>query len=122
VQFVGVDEAPRQEYFLAGTEMQQVVALASQEQGEAMRIKIQSPVDGTILALDPDIPATAQKLYLKATIPSTDPRAGSINWYIDGIQIAKGAGNFWSPNRGTHRITLKDENAKVLDEIVISVR
>ncbi|CAM5210512.1 penicillin-binding protein 1C [Oligella ureolytica] len=122
VQFIGVDEAPRHEYFLGGTEMQQVVALASQEQSEAMRIRIQSPVDGTILALDPDIPATAQKLYLKANIPTTNPRADLINWYIDDIVIATGTANFWSPNRGTHRITLKDENAKVLDEVVISVR
>lgn len=122
VQFIGVDEASRQEYFLEGTEMQQVVALTSQEHTDTMGIKIQAPVDGTILALDPDIPHNAQKLYLKANIPTTDPRADSINWYIDDIEIAHGVANFWSPNRGTHRITLKDEHAKVLDEIVISVR
>lgn len=122
VEFIGVDEAIRREYFLRGTEMQQVVALASAEYTEAMRIKIQSPVDGTILALDPDIPSHAQRLSLKANIPATDPRADFINWYINDIEIANGVGNLWSPNRGTHRITLKDENAKVLDEIVISVR
>lgn len=122
VQFVGVDEAARREYFLSGTEMQQVVALALEEHTDTIRIKIQAPVDGTILALDPDIPPHAQKLYLKANIPNTDPRADFINWYINDIEIANGAGNLWSPNRGTHRITLKDESAKVLDEIVISVR
>ncbi|NLA52067.1 MAG: penicillin-binding protein 1C [Alcaligenaceae bacterium] len=122
VQFVGVDEAMRREYFLSGTEMKQVVALVSENYTEAIRIKIQAPVDGTILALDPDIPSHAQKLYLQANIQSTDPRAGFINWYINDIEIANGVSNLWSPNRGTHRITLKDENAKVLDEVVISVR
>lgn len=122
VQFVGVDEAPRQEYFLEGTEMQRVVALTSTEHYTSTRLKIEAPIDGTILALDPDIPRNAQKLYLKATIPAADPRADTISWYIDDIHIGHGAGNFWSPHRGTHRITLKDENAKVVDEVVISVR
>ncbi len=122
VQFVGVDEAMRLEYFLRGTEMKQVVALVSESHTEVIRIKIQAPVDGTTLALDPDIPSHAQKLYLQANIQSTDPRAGLINWYINDVEIANGVSNLWSPNRGTHRITLKDENAKVLDEVVISVR
>ena len=102
--------------------MQRVVALTSIEHYTSTRLKIEAPIDGTILALDPDIPRNAQKLYLKATIPAADPRADTISWYIDDIHIGHGAGNFWSPHRGTHRITLKDENAKVVDEVVISVR
>ena len=124
VQFVGIDEASRQEYFLAGTAMQQVVALASeanQQQGVA-RIKIQSPVDGTILALDPDIPLNAQKLFLKATISQSDARAESLRWFIADDEIGSGSGNLWSPKRGQHRIVLKDKNAKVLDQVFISVR
>ena len=124
VQFVGIDEASRQEYFLAGTAMLQVVALASeanQQQGVA-RIKIQSPVDGTILALDPDIPLNAQKLFLKATISQSDARAESLRWFIADDEIGSGSGNLWSPKRGQHRIVLKDKNAKVLDQVFISVR
>ena len=122
VQFIGVDEAARQEYFLEGTEMQKIVALSSQQHRDSARINIQTPVNGTILALDPDIPSNAQKLYLNANISSSDPRADRLRWYIADVEVGSGVANFWSPNRGSHRIVLKDENAKVLDEVFISVR
>lgn len=122
VSFVGVNEAARQEYFLSGTEMQQIVALTAEQSMENVRIRIQSPINGTILALDPDIPSHVQKLHIKANISTNDPRAESLRWYIANAEVGRGVSNFWSPNRGAYRIVLKDENAKVLDEVFISVR
>ena len=122
VSFVGIDEAPRQEYFLAGTEMKEIIALAFQAHEAIARIKIQSPVSGSILALDPDIPQLSQKLHLKANISVNDPRSQNLCWEINGTEIGHGDSHFWSPQRGRHRIVLKEENGTVLDEVLISVR
>ncbi|MDO5667752.1 MAG: penicillin-binding protein 1C [Alcaligenaceae bacterium] len=122
VQFIGLDEATRQEYFLTGTEMRQVVSLATSGYDAMAPIKIQAPINGSILALDPDIPLNAQKLYLKANIPPDDPRVESLQWEVSDIAAGRGVGNFWSPSRGRHRIVLKAEDGKVLDQVFISVR
>lgn len=122
VQFIGVDEAPRQEYFLNDTAMKKVVSLSTLEHDVAGPIKIQAPINGSILAIDPDIPANAQKLYLKANIPPDDPRAENLRWEVSDMTVGKGVGNFWSPSRGRHLIVLKEEDGKVLDQVFISVR
>lgn len=122
VQFIGVDEAPREEYFLADTAMKQVVLLTTLGHDAIGPIKIQAPINGSILAIDPDIPLNAQKLYLKANIPPNDPRAENLHWEVSAIEVGRGFGNFWSPSRGRHRVVLKAEDGKVLDQVFISVR
>lgn len=122
VEFVGLDEAPRVEYFLPGTELQQVIALSSQAQQDARPIKIQSPVDGTILALDPDIPEAVQQLVLKAQVTPQDSRVVALRWYIDGVEIGRGAQSEWSLQRGRYRISLKAQDEELLDEVTVFVR
>lgn len=122
VHFVGVDEADREEFFMAGTAMQEIVALSSLAPDGLAPIKIQRPINGSVLAIDPDIPARAQKLFLKASIPANDPRAEGLQWEIAGQTVGQGNEYFWAPNRGRYAIVLKDDEGNVLDRVSITVR
>ena len=62
VQFDGDLEAARDEYFVAGTEMAEVRIA-----GTPTRARIAYPGEGTIVALDPDIPAAQQRIALRAS-------------------------------------------------------
>ncbi|RYF13097.1 MAG: penicillin-binding protein 1C, partial [Comamonadaceae bacterium] len=105
------------EWFLQGTE-QPVFALegVGKENGGAPRIT--APANGTILALDPDIPPTRQRLRFETDAPS----AGGLQWRIDGKTIARGASAQWLPWPGRHAVQLVDARGQVQDEIRLEVR
>lgn len=117
VQFDAALEPTRIEYFLKGTE-QSRVRLASNEVGSASP-SITQPVDGTILALDPDIPPANQRLQLMA---AGIQGSGGVKWRIGGTLIADQAVAMWMPSPGVHRIELTDANGATLDSVHISVR
>ena len=123
VQF-GALEAARTEWFIAGTQQSlfavdagaKVAKLAPQEQS----IHITSPVAGTILALDPDIPPTHQRLQLNAS--EAGRNAATLRWRINDKPLGQGAHWAWMPWPGRHRITLTDARGNVLDEVRVEVR
>lgn len=123
VQF-GTLEAARTEWFIAGTQQSlfavdagaKVAKLAPQEQS----IHITSPVAGTILALDPDIPPTHQRLQLNAS--EAGRNAATLRWRINDKPLGQGAHWAWMPWPGRHRITLTDARGNVLDEVRVEVR
>lgn len=84
-------------------------------------IRIAEPVEGTILALDPDIPMNHQRLRLRAvdmaarTVPHAD-------WYLDGRPYAQAGEADWQPVPGRHVIELRGGDGMVLDRVKIEVR
>jgi penicillin-binding protein 1C len=103
----------RRECFIEGTETPVV-----QETAGSARFKIVYPASGTVIALDPDIPADQQKLFLEA-----EPRDDRLRWVLDG-EVLGSAGSLllWTPKVGPHTLALSDENERVLDSVVFQVR
>jgi penicillin-binding protein 1C len=113
-------EAPRAEWFLRGTE-QSHYALTTETSTEGAgtpksgAARILSPTNGTILALDPDIPPQRQRLTLRTN-------AAQARWLMDGKPLATGAVAHWLPWPGRHVVQLVSRHGAVLDEIRLEVR
>ena len=105
-------EAERDEWFLAGTEQ---AFFGPDDTPWARTARITEPTDGTIVALDPDIPPANQRLRLQA-------QGSSLRWRIDGKPFARGTRAQWQPWPGRHVITLTDARDRVLDQVRIEVR
>ena len=103
----------RRECFIEGTETPVV-----QETAASVRIKIAYPASGTVIALDPDIPAAQQRLFLEA-----EPRDDRLRWVLDG-EVLGSAGSLalWIPKVGPHTLALRDKTGRVLDSVVFQVR
>jgi len=94
------------EWFLAGTEP------ARQPKALAAPFGIQSPRDGSIVVLDPDIPMAAQRLVIEGA---------SGRWRLDGQNLGQGARLRWLPRPGRHVLERMD-GATVLDRVAFEVR
>jgi penicillin-binding protein 1C len=123
-------EAARSEWFIRGTE--QVVFAMDSGAADARAIRASStkriitspegavsritvPANGTIVALDPDIPPNRQRLSFAA-------EGNNLRWQMDGKEFARGNNAKWLPWPGRHRVTLVDAKNQVLDEIRLEVR
>lgn len=153
VSFGQQREAARDEWFLPGTAQSRFAADAADDarqggdaplpattgaaaaevsiaSGAALaQARIVRPVDGSIIALDPDIPPVHQRLRLQARLPAGQAgAAGSgLRWLLlrgraDALPIARGSHAGWLPLPGRHRLQLRDAAGRVLDEIGIEVR
>jgi penicillin-binding protein 1C len=119
VRFGDEIEAARDEWFIAGTEQPLFAtdhAAAVRPDGHAAA-RIVSPSQGTVIALDPDIPPRHQRLRF-----ASDGGDGAIAWRIDGKPFARGASAQWLPWPGRHLIELVDARGNVLDARRIEVR
>ena len=127
VRFGDELEAARSEWFIAGTE-QRVFAVdsaaasagtagAAGRSGAESPARIATPADGTVIALDPDIPPRHQRLHLQADGPGE-----TLSWRIDGKLFARGASAQWLPWPGRHVVELVDARGQVLDSRRIEVR
>jgi penicillin-binding protein 1C len=116
VVFVPEVEPARNEWFIKGTETQQV-RLAAYEAGKRGYLpKILYPGDGTIIAVDPDIPRGHQRIQFSAR--STD----DVKWLLDGTTAGSGATAWWAPQAGRHRLVLTDTGGHVIDAVSFEVR
>ncbi|MGH8565216.1 MAG: transglycosylase domain-containing protein [Gammaproteobacteria bacterium] len=119
-------EAPRHEWFLAGTAMRRIAFAGI----EARRPHIVYPGRDMSIALDPDIPAERQRLFLRA-----EPALPELAWQIDRVPFVSAAGTSpagtspagtsaagWRPVVGRHRLTLLDANGRIVDSMVFEVR
>jgi penicillin-binding protein 1C len=127
-QFENQTEASRTEWFLTGTEqtqiaMNSVAGVANPVSGKAKKLnqegdaRITTPAPGTILALDPDIPPTRQRVSF-----ASDGAHATSRWLVDGKVIAQGAQAQWLPWPGRHVIRLTSAHGVTLDEVRIEVR
>ena len=103
VSFPGGVEPPRNEWFVAGTEPS--AQLSDLDDANA---QILSPAAGTIIALDPDIPAGAQRVALQASRGARHSR-----WILDGHALAPAGGEYlWTPRPGRHTLSLARESGR----------
>jgi penicillin-binding protein 1C len=113
----GEMEAARSEWFIQGTQQARfAIDAAEGARGSAAApLRITAPADGTIVALDPDIPPQRQRLAFTAN------HAGG-RWLLDGQPWARGAQVQWLPWPGKHRVQLLDARGQVADEVRVEVR
>ncbi len=116
VRFGGELEAARDEWFIAGTEQALFTVARAAAAGAAPRIA--APADGTVVALDPDIPPRHQRLRFEAE----GAAASGLQWRIDGKPFARGASAQWLPWPGRHSVELVDARGRVVDRIALEVR
>ena len=122
-------EARRTEWFLAGTQQRSFAMLseapyahaagAAAQKGPrnnaALQARIVTPADRTIIALDPDIPPSRQRLSLQAS-------GANLRWRVDGKPLATGNSAQWQPWPGRHTIQITDTQGQVLDTVRVEVR
>ncbi len=118
---VGDTEPGREEFFIAGTApaaraagpggagapVAEVALAAGRPTG------IASPADGSVYALDPDLPAEAQRIRF-AGEPGT--------WVLDGQALGRGATLRWAPRPGRHELKLVDAQGRTLQTVRFEVR
>ena len=119
IQFASSDghvEARRDEWFVRGTEPASTQIAARETSSAGARIVM--PTDGTIIALDPDIPAAHQRVQLKS---GDAARAGcwTVNDHMLGCSALPVS---WSPVSGNSVIKLTDADGKELDRVTVVVR
>ncbi|MBI3553455.1 MAG: penicillin-binding protein 1C [Elusimicrobia bacterium] len=103
----------RLEWFIAGTEP----AGAGQLLGVPAP-KIIEPVSGTIVAVDPDIPAQNQRVLFAAQGP-----ADGLRWRLDGADLGAALPDSGaSPEPGRHTLALLDSSGRTVDSAVFEVR
>ena len=108
-------EASRSEWFIAGTEQSSFAMHAPASTGTRAPLRIHAPAEGTIIALDPDIPPNRQRLTFTAS-------GEGARWRLDGKPLAQGMQVQWLPWPGRHVMQLTDARGKVLDEVRFEVR
>lgn len=114
ISFEPPKEPSRQEWFLAGTEREVIIAA-----GNHSLARIDYPADGAILALDPDIPPQRQRLALQLSAPA----GPGWQWCMDNKPLGRVDRNLlWLPQPGHHRLTLADGKGKEIDAVEFEVR
>jgi penicillin-binding protein 1C len=104
-------EPPRDEFFFRGTELRRVSAKAV----AATRVSIAYPGEGTIIALDPDIPQEVQQVRFLAR-----PEPPGYRWQLNG-QWMDGS-LLWHPVPGRHELVLLDADGREADRVRFEVR
>jgi penicillin-binding protein 1C len=74
---------------------------------------ITSPVDGSVYALDPDVPPDAQRITFEG-------EGGT--WVLDGRPIGRGTTLHWPPWPGRHVLSLRDAQGRVRQTVHFEVR
>jgi penicillin-binding protein 1C len=115
IRFEGAQEPPRDERFLAGTgqALQRASSQAGLARSAAPAYGITSPREGSVFALDPDIPPAAQRITFEG-------EAG--HWWLDGRSIGRGTRLRWAPWPGLHRLELRGANGQALQVVRFEVR
>ena len=116
ISFPQHSEPRRLEWFLDGTQPTQPY-----QDLAAKTVRILSPPQGTIVALDPDIPSSHQRLAFEAQADHT--HFANLHWQLDGKDLGPiGQFELWTPSPGKHRLSLVDTNGRPLDTIRFEVR
>ena len=106
-------EPTRVEWFFEGTEpwtATQVLATGHP--------RIVAPARGTVIALDPDIPASRQRIVFEA-----QAAGAPLRWILDGADIGPAAEPLiWDPHPGRHILSLADGAERPPDTLTFEVR
>jgi penicillin-binding protein 1C len=111
-------EPARREAFLRGTAATIVRAAGARDDATQATPRIRYPADDTVIALDPDVPASHQRVAFVAS-----PAARDLRWRVDGdVLEARGPRATWAPSPGRHRIALEDAAGAALSVVYVVVR
>jgi penicillin-binding protein 1C len=119
-------EPERGEWFVRGTQMSHIdlTANAAQSRGasagagiDAQAARIGAPTDGTIFALDPDIPPTRQRVWFERSVSGA-----RLAWRLDGKPYGHDARAAWLPWPGRHVLELVDARGEAVDRAAFEVR
>jgi penicillin-binding protein 1C len=110
VAFDAQREPAREEWFLVGTEQPLQRASAALD---APRFGITSPRDGSIFAIDPDMPAAAQRITFEG-------EQGT--WVLDGKRLGAAQRLGWAPWPGRHQLALLARDGSTLQTVRFEVR
>ncbi len=115
VRFDADREPAREEVFIAGTTQARWVASAQVRapSGATRRFGIQSPRDGSLYAIDPDMPPHAQRITFEG-------ERGV--WRLNGRRVGDGERVRWSPWPGRHELSLVGRDGRVLQTVRFEVR
>ncbi len=114
IRFEPAHEPPRDEWFIAGTEMPVIRAAAA----DALA-RIEYPANSSIIALDPDIPPQRQRIPLRLS----GPAAADWRWHMDGKALGKaGPPLMWLPQPGRHQLTIRNRRGEILSIAEFEVR
>ena len=102
----------REEWFVAGTEPRMIRPV-----GQRAVSRILYPADGAIIALDPDIPESLQRIFFQG---STAAEGGV--WELNGRKLSDRLPHPWAPRAGHHTLSLLDASGRPLDTVRFSVR
>ncbi len=114
VAYAGKLEPARDEWFLAGTETAMVTPLDP----VALAPGFESPVDGAVYAIDPDIPRDRQRIALRAR--GTGEGARFV--LDDGQRVRADLPFLWLPQPGMRRVSLVDAAGTELARVRFEVR
>jgi len=103
-------EPSRPELYIAGTETRRSAVV---QRVRAPRFGITSPLDGSLFAIDPDMPPAAQRITFEGE---------NGTWMLDGKRLGAGRMLRWSPWPGRHELTLLAPNGKVVASVRFEVR
>ncbi|HVB78727.1 MAG TPA: penicillin-binding protein 1C [Candidatus Binataceae bacterium] len=113
VEFPNAVEPARKEWFIAGTEPNRQAASLDDTP------RILSPAPDTVIAFDPDIPSSRQRV---AFVASADAGGGSL-WTLDHKTLGPANGvMLWTPSPGVHTLALADARGRTLDTTTFKVR
>jgi penicillin-binding protein 1C len=101
------------EWFLAGTELTQLQRARHTREPVAARRGITTPRDGSLFALDPDIPPAVQRIVFEG-------ESGG-QWWLDGRPLGRGPRLSWHPWPGRHRLELRLPGGRV-EQVGFEVR
>ena len=114
VRYEGNIEATRQEWFLPGTA--RGLISARPRDAAVLPPGIVSPLDGSIYAVDPDVPPRSQRLLLRAR------GVKNAQWWLDGKRIGSGGRLPWFPWPGQHVLVLRDARGQLVEQVRFTVR
>ena len=120
ISFEGHLEAARTELFLEGTESSRMVrsaalsATTSAKAGQGNGT-IRQPVDGTVVAIDPDIPPRRQRMTFETA-------SGTGQWRLDGRVVGRGPRFEWPVWPGRHTLEWLDAQRTPIDRVTFEVR
>jgi penicillin-binding protein 1C len=111
VQLAGNAEPAREELFLAGTTQSRWQA--SHQMQARQRYGITSPRDGSLFAIDPDMPPRAQRIHFEG-------ERGT--WVLDGKRVGEGTRLSWAPWPGRHELQLLGRDGREIQRVRFEVR
>lgn len=114
-RFAPAVEPGRREWFLRGTE---TAGRPFAPVPDGVRPKIESPANGMIIAVDPDIPSGHQRVLISARGAGPGTRL-LLNDTLLGPASSR---QLWQPRPGAWYVTLQDARGREIDRILFTVR